>query len=307
MAGRSQSRGEGIVSKGRIVRAVTQGLNFGGMHKTVKREDATVCIIPLPYDSTTTLSPGARRGPAAIIEASKGLEMYDSELGMDPSKRGIFTHDAILPNLNSPYENSQAIESVVAKVVRAGKLPVCLGGDHSVTLGAFRAVHAKHRDIGFLVFDAHPDLFDEFEGSKYGHANVTRRVHDLGAPIALAGIRNAGREEVEYIKKRSVPVVGPREMIRSADAIDRVLAILPERIYLSIDIDVFDPSLMPATGTPEPGGLQWYDMMDVLTRVAAQKTIVAFDLVELCPIPGNPAPDFVACKLVYRLIGMTAK
>lgn len=277
---------------------------FGAMAKPADWRRASVCIIPLPYDSTATFLVGSRRGPEAILAASKGLELFDWELGRDTSRCGIFTLGELEPNLNSPLENSRVVEALVASVLRARKFPIAIGGDHSVTLGCVRAVQRKHPGIGMLVFDAHPDLYDEFEGTRYGHANVTRRVRDLGVPVALVGVRCAAREEAKFIRRAAIPVVGALELLRSPAALDRALAALPERIYLSIDLDAFDPAEMPAVGTPEPGGLHWHDMLEALTRVVAHKNVVAFDVVELCPIPGNSAPDFLACKLIYRLLGL---
>jgi len=283
---------------------VTHAFGFGAFEKPVEWKRARVCIIPIPYDSTTSFQSGARRGPEAIFAASKGLELFDSELGRDTSRCGIYTMGELEPNVNSPRENVDNVEAVVAQVLRAGKLPVAIGGDHSITLGCVRAAKKKYPDIGMLVFDAHPDLMDEFEGSKYGHASVTRRVHELGVPVALAGVRTATREELDYAKRNGLIVIRPRDLLKNPEAIHRALAALPARIYLSIDIDVIDPGEMPATGTPEPGGLRWYDIMDTLHHIIAEKQIVGFDLVELCPIPGNIAPDFLATKLIYRLIGL---
>jgi agmatinase len=288
----------------RVGAPVTHSHGFGAFEQPADWNRSKVCIVPVPYDSTTSFQSGARRGPEAIIAASKNLELFDSELMQDTSKCGIYTMGELEPNVNSPFENSQRVEAAVAQVLAAKKLPVILGGDHSITLGAVRAAKKKFPDIGMLVFDAHPDLMDEFEGSKFGHANVTRRVHELGVPVALAGVRSATRDELAYARQEKLVIVHPRDLIKNPEAIHRALSSLPRRIYLSIDIDVFDPGEMPATGTPEPGGLHWYDMMDILHRLVAEKEIVAFDVVELCPIPGNVAPDFLATKLIYRLIGL---
>ena len=288
----------------RLPKPITRAYGFGAFEQPADWKSARVCIIPIPYDSTTSFLAGARRAPEAIFAASKNLELFDSELGKDTSKCGIYTMGELEPNVNSPLENVENVEAVVAQVLVAKKLPVAIGGDHSITLGCVRAARKKYPDIGMLVFDAHPDLMDEFEGSKYGHANVTRRARELDVPVALAGIRSAARDELDYAERHNIVIVPPRELIKNPEAIRRALSVLPRRIYLSIDIDVFDPGEMPATGTPEPGGLRWYDMMDILQRVVAEKEIIGFDLVELCPIPGNAAPDFLACKLIYRLIGL---
>jgi len=233
--------------------------------------------------------------------------LFDSGLGVETYKVGIETMDEVEPNLNSPLENSQVVEVVVSEVLNAGKMPVVLGGDHSLTLGAVRAAHSLHDDVGVLVLDAHPDVFDKYAGTEYGHASVTRRIHELGVPVALAGMRSASRGETEFLANSDITVVGARELLKSPDVIQRALTALPEHMYLSIDLDVMDPGEMPAVGNPEPGGLGWYDMVDLVETVVGCKTIVGFDVVELCPIPGNPTPDFIAAKLIYRTIGLIFK
>jgi len=238
------------------------------------------------------------------LQASRNLELFDSELGVESYRVGIQTMDEVEPNSDSAFENTRVVEAVVAQVLEADRLPVVLGGDHSLTIGAVRAAHKKYPDVGLLMLDAHPDLFDEYEGTKYGHASVARRAYELGVPVSLVGIRSASREETDFVERSEITAVSAREILKSPEAVERALSVLPERIYLSIDLDVMDPGEMPAVSNPEPGGLRWYDMVDALERVAAQKTIVAFDVVELCPIPGNPAPDFIAAKLIYRLIGL---
>jgi agmatinase len=266
--------------------------------------DSAVCLIPFGYDSTSNPIVVTRRGPEAIIRASRLLELFDSELGVETYKIGLHTLDEIEPNVNSPLDNSRVVEAVVKEVLDRGKFPVVLGGDHSLTLGAVRAIRSKYADAGVLMLDAHPDLFDEFEGTKYGHASVTRRIHELGVPIAVAGVRTASRDETDFIKESGITIVKTIDLLKSQQAFERAVSVLPQRIYLSIDLDIMDPGEMPAVSNPEPGGLRWYDIMNCLEMVSRKKTIVGFDVVELCPIPGNPTPDFIAAKLVYRVIGL---
>lgn len=278
--------------------------NFGMIPKEYSGVDSTVCLIPFGYDSTSNPSVVTRRGPEAIIRVSRLLELFDYELGVETYKIGLETLDEVEPNVNSPLENSKVVEAVVKEVLERGKFPVVLGGDHSLTLGAARAIRSKFADVGVLMLDAHPDLFDEFEGTKYGHASVTRRIHELGIPIAVAGVRSASRDEIDFIKNSGITVVKTIDLLRSKAALERALSVLPRQIYLSIDLDIMDPGEMPAVSNPEPGGLRWYDIIDCLEMVSRKKTIVGFDVVELCPIPGNPTPDFIAAKLVYRVIGL---
>jgi len=278
--------------------------NFGVIPKAYSGLEAAVCLIPFGYDSTANLAAVTKRGPQAILRASRNLELFDSELGVETYKVGLATLDEVEPNVNSPLENSKVVEAVVTDVLNSGKLPVIIGGDHSLTLGAVRAALNKYPDIGVLILDAHPDLFDKFESTKYGHASVARRIHELGITVTIAGLRSASCEESDFISNSATVTVTAREILKSKEAVERAILALPEHIYLSIDLDVMDPGEMPAVANPEPGGLRWYDIMDCLERVIRKKRVVGFDVVELCPIPDNPTPDFIAAKLIYRVIGL---
>ena len=265
-----------------------------------------VAILPVPYDLTTSYQPGARRGPLAVLEASTHLETYDEELERETWEEiGIETLPAVVPDTSGPAATVKRIEAVARGIVKAGRFLVSLGGEHSITAPLVRAVRAAHPGLGVLQLDAHADLRREFEGSPFNHACVMHRVLDDGAPLAQVGIRSLTGEERTLIRERGICTVFAPEAVGApvADWIGRVLAALPEEVYVTVDLDVFDPAIMPATGTPEPGGLDWYRALDVLRRVARSKRIVGFDVVELSPIPGNVAPDFLAAKLVYRLIG----
>lgn len=270
----------------------------------MEQQDPSVCMIPFPYDSTSSSTAAARRGPEAILRASRNLELFDSELGVETYKVGIQTMDEVEPNANSPFENSQVVEAVVTEVLQSDKLPVVIGGDHSLTLGSVRAALNKYPDVGVVLLDAHPDLFDKYEGTKYGHASVTRRIHELDVKVAILGVRSTSREETDFIDNSGISIFSTREILKSKEIIEDTLSMLPEHIYVSVDLDVMDPGEMPAVANPEPGGLRWYDMVDCLEKIICKKTIVGFDVVELYPIPGNPTPDFIAAKLIYRIIGL---
>jgi agmatinase len=233
--------------------------------------------------------------------------LFDSELGVETYKVGIQTLDEVEPNVNSPFENSEVVEAVVGDVLGADKLPVLIGGDHSVTLGAVRAALKKHPGLGFVMLDAHPDLFDKYEGTEYGHASVARRVHELDVTVVIVGVRSASRAEADLIRDSEISLVTAREILQSKECIDEIVSVLPERVYLSIDLDVMDPGEMPAVANPEPGGLRWYDVFDCLERLIRARMVVGFDVVELCPLARNPTPDFIAAKLVYRAIGLIFK
>jgi agmatinase len=263
-------------------------------------------ILPLPYDLTTSYQPGARRGPLAILEASTHLETWDEELEDETWERvGIETVAAVVPDTTGPAATLERIERVAREIVAGGRFLVGLGGEHSVTAPLVRAVRTRHAKLGVLQLDAHADLRNEFEGSPLNHACVMHRVLDDGVPLASAGVRSLTAEERELIRERRIATVfAPEAVGKPVERwIGRVLDALPEEVYVTVDLDAFDPAIMPATGTPEPGGLDWYRALAVLRAVAQARRIVGFDVVELAPIPGLVAPDFLAAKLVYRLLG----
>ena len=281
--------------------------DFLGLPQDLKPDaEPRVAILPVPYDLTTSYQPGARRGPIAILEASTHLETYDEELGRETWEEiGIETLPAVVPDTSGPAGTVDRVEAVAREIVKGGRFLVSLGGEHSITAPLVRAVRTAHPRLGVLQLDAHADLRDEFEGSPLNHACVMHRVLDDGVPLAQVGIRSLTGEERTLIRDRGICTVFAPEAVGTpvAEWIGRVLAALPEEVYVTVDLDVFDPAIMPATGTPEPGGLDWYRALAVLREVARTRRIVGFDVVELSPIPGNVAPDFLAAKLVYRLLG----
>jgi agmatinase len=282
-------------------------LGFGGIPREYAGPDAAVCLLPVPHGATSGFRSGVGRGPEAIIQASRNMELYDSELDAETYTIGIETADEIESNVNSSYDDSLVIEAAVRELLDKGRFPVVLGGDHAVSAGAVRAAKRKFGDIGCVMFDAHPDLFDVYLQGKFSHANIARRILDMGVPTALVGIRSAAQSEAAYIRESGMPVVRARDFLSDHACLEKALAKLPQTVYLSIDIDVLDPSLMPAVNYPEPGGLGWYEMLDALEMVLKAKKVVTLDVVELTPVPGNSAPDFVVAKLIYRTLGMIFK
>jgi agmatinase len=194
------------------------------------------------------------------------------------------------------------IYKVAAKVVRDGKFLFSLGGEHSISSGLIRAVKGKHKKLSILQIDAHLDLRDEYEGTPYSHASVMRRARDYGCTIVPVGIRNISQEEHKFLKRSGIVPIMARRCHMDDDWIDDVLERLGEKVYVSIDIDGFDPAYAPGTGTPEPGGLDWYQVTGLLRLVAAEKTIVGADIVEVTPIPGQAVTEFLAARLAYKLI-----
>ncbi|MBI5754784.1 agmatinase [Candidatus Peregrinibacteria bacterium] len=275
-------------------------LNFGGIPEEFTDYDRSrIVILPVPYDGTSTWMKGADKGPLKAIEASPQIEWYDSELDFEVYKEGIFTDEA----LTVPSEPAAMVSVVGQRVsfhLKNGKFVMMLGGEHSVSIGAVKAFHEKFSDMTVLQLDAHSDLRDEYLGSKYNHACVMARVGEM-CSFTQVGIRSMDISEKARMDIKRV--FWARDIYSNRKWIPKVLSQLGKNVYVTIDVDVFDPSIMPSTGTPEPGGLFWYDVMDLLKAVMREKNVVGFDVVELKPIAENPAPDFLVARLVYQLLG----
>lgn len=271
-------------------------------------ERAGVVVLPVPYEATTSYAGGARNGPQAIIDASRAVELYDDALDDEPYTIGVAT----LPPLALTAAGLEAAMAELARayaaVQDAGKFVIMLGGEHSIS-GPPILEHARRlggRRLSVLQLDAHADLRDEWDGTPLSHACVMRRVVDH-VDLVQVGVRSLSVEERALIRERRLRTIFAGELARDETWIDRALGALGPDVYLTIDVDYFDPSLVPATGTPEPGGGTWYPTMRLLERLFAERRVVAADVVELAPIPGLAAPDFLVAKLVYRLIGLHRK
>ncbi len=278
----------------------TNFLDLDGKHADYKT--ARIAVLPVPYDATTSFLSGTRHGPAAIIAASAHVEEFDEELGVESYDAGIATLDPVEPNPAGPAAMHDDIFAAAMRVVNDGKFLFGLGGDHSITSGLVRAVMAKHEKLSVLQIDAHPDLRDSYEGTPFSHASVMRRVHDFGATIVPVGIRSIAKVDHEFMLEAGIKPITARQCRTDGSWIDRALDALGDVVYVTIDIDGFDPSFAPGTGTPEPGGVDWYQVTSLLRRVAAEKTIVAADIVEVMPIPGQVVTEFLAARLVYKLM-----
>jgi agmatinase len=263
---------------------------------------ARFAVLPIPYDSTTSFQTGTREGPAAIIRASQQVELFDEELETECHKAGVATLDPLMPNMAGPKAMHEDVFAAAKRTVRDGKFLIGLGGEHSITSGLVRAVMTKHKKLSVLQIDAHLDLRDSWEGSPHSHACVMRRILDLGAKIVPVGIRNVSLEEHRFLKRRKIEVVTARQCHTDDDWVDRVLNALGDTVYVTIDIDGFDPFFAPGTGTPEPGGLDWYQVTGLLRLVAAEKNVVGADIVEVMPLPGQAVTEFLAARLAYKLI-----
>jgi agmatinase len=276
----------------------SESFNFGGLTNQDYRK-AKVVILPVPYEATTYYKSGTKFGPQTIIDASRHMELYDIELKKSIKETDIFTLNELEPSKEFPKETILRIKDVVEQILADQKIPFILGGEHSITTGAILAFKNQNRNnLSVLQIDAHSDLRDEFQDTKYHHACVMRRVRNLNPSVVQVGIRSMSPEEAEYIETRKI-----NHIFYWPDfPIDKIVSDLKENVYLTFDLDALDPSIMPSVGTPEPGGMDWRAALDLLRAVAKERKIVGADVVELSPIPGEIAPDFLAAKLVYKII-----
>lgn len=261
-------------------------------------EDASVVVIPVPYDGTSTYGKGADKGPEAIFDAAENMELYDIETKSEAYKNGIFIAPALY-GYASPESMVKEVHHEVEKYIEKGKFVTVLGGEHSVSIGSIQAFARKYDDLTVLQLDAHSDLRPEYEGSKFNHACAMHEA-SYSTNLVQVGIRSMDTCEIEFLR--------PENLFTSYDIRtneywkEDVTNALGENVYITIDLDAFDPSIMPSTGTPEPGGLLWNETLDLLKMVFRNANVVGFDIVELAPMAGNHAPDFMAAKLYYKLL-----
>ncbi len=266
-------------------------------------------ILPVPYDRTSTWIKGADEGPAAICRASNTLEWFDIQTRSRPHTLGVATCPPIRTDA-PPEVMCDLVEQAAGRILDGDRIPIVLGGEHSVSIGAIRAAARRHRNLTVLQIDAHADTRETYDGSPYNHACVMARAREV-APIVQVGIRSLDESELEALDESRViwahDIADAHATGRDDEWIDRVCTLLSERVYITVDLDAFDPSIMPATGTPEPGGLTWFQVQRLLDRVTRAARVVAFDVVELCPQAGMHACDFLAAKLVYHLMALASR
>lgn len=265
-------------------------------------ERARAVILPVPYERTTSYVGGTARGPEAIIEASRYVELYDEELESEPYRVGVHTAPPLDLSRLEPPEALARIEEAVRSHLDRGKWVCMLGGEHTITTGGVRAALGRHPGLTVVQLDAHADLRDEYEGSPWSHACVMRRVHDLCPAVAI-GIRALSREEADFARRHKKRILYAHRM--GPDWPERALEGISGDVYLTFDIDFMDPSIVPATGTPEPGGAAYEPTLRFLRALARQARVVAMDLVELSPLRGMHAPNFVTARLLYKVLGYT--
>jgi agmatinase len=273
-------------------------MNFGGSELDYDYSRSGIIILPVPYDKTSTWMKGSDKGPDAIMEASVNLEFYDVETGTEVHKKGIHTVQPVSEK-RSPEALIDAVCSKVRQIIGDNKFPVIVGGNHTVSIGSVKAFAEHYHDLSVLQLDAHSDLRQEYEGSRFNHACSMSRMMEM-VPAVQVGIRSVSAEEIPFIDKERIfyahELYYDKKLYR--EAADK----LSGNVYITIDLDVFDPSIMPSTGTPEPGGPDYFELMHFLKDVAAKKNIVGFDVVELCPSAINKSPDFIAARVIYQLL-----
>ena len=274
-------------------------VHFGDIPQEFCNEkDSKIVILPIPYDGTSTWVKGADKGPEALLDASANMELYDIETDTEVYLKGIHTAPAITED-KSPEAMVEAAEKETLKFLEMGKFVVTIGGEHSVSIGPIQAYAKKFQKLSVLQLDAHADLRDSYEGSKNNHACVMARAQDL-CPIVQVGIRSMDVGEKDRLDPKRV--FWGHKVTQCDDWMDSAIDLLTDDVYLTIDLDGFDPSILPSTGTPEPGGLQWYQTLKFLRKVIERKNLVGFDIVELCPNPNEKSSDFLATKLLYKIL-----
>ncbi len=279
--------------------------NFGGLpRRFCDYRTARIAVLPVPFDKTSTWGKGADKGPAALIAASRQVEWYDCETGVEAHRHGIATLAPV--RAATPEAMVRAVRARTARLFDDGKFMVLLGGEHSVSAGAIEAHAARYPGLSVLHLDAHSDRRDRYEGSRFNHACVMARAQQtVDGRVVSVGIRSMDASEL--------PSVDPKRMFyahrlrRDPDWVLKAVRLLTKDVYVTVDLDVFDSGLMPSTGTPEPGGLDWYQVTDLLREACARRNVVGLDVVELCPNKTNRAPDFLAAKLVFKVLSYKFK
>ncbi len=290
----------------------TTDLPFLGDTVTADYAAARVVILPIPYEATTTYRRGCMHGPAAILDASQQVEYYDEELEDELWPVGFYTHPAIADTRQATISSEEMLQATcdtVRQLAADDKFVIGLGGEHSITTGLVTAYQQILGDEPFTVIqvDAHGDLRQEYEGSIHNHACVMRRILDLGLPTVQLGIRSICREEADLIRAQNLTVFRAREIALDPSWMERAIASIPtQKVFLTIDLDGIDPTLIPGVGTPEPGGLNWYSLTTFLRQVFERHTVIGCDVMELAPVGDSVVSEFTAAKLVYKLIGYQA-
>jgi len=275
---------------------------FGGREARSSADgEPAVAVLPVPYDATACYRTGSRLAPAAILEASTQVELFDEELAVEPHLAGIETLPAVEPDARGPEYLVAAVKRIAAEQLDRGRFLLALGGEHTISLGCLQAQIERQPDFDVLHLDAHADLRDTYQNSPFSHACVMRRVADH-CRVVNVGLRSLSRPEHEFIKARGLQPFSMQVIRRQGDWLEQLLGRLRPRVYVTIDLDVFDPAVCPGVGTPEPGGLDWYQVTGLLRAVAENSQIIGADIVECIPQFNPPQSEFLAARLAVKLI-----
>ncbi|QXP61230.1 agmatinase [Olleya sp. HaHaR_3_96] len=263
-----------------------------------KLEKAKIVLIPVPYDGTSTWQKGADKGPEAFLDASENMELYDLETGTEVYNQGVYLADAVTEN-SSPEAMVDAVHRVTKKYIKKNKFVTIFGGEHSISIGTIRAFNEMFPSLTVLQLDAHADLRKEYEGTTCNHACALYEASQTTNLIQV-GIRSMDAIETTVMDKEKTYFA--HEMALDDTWVDSAIDQMTDNVFITIDLDAFDPSIMPSTGTPEPGGLLWYETLEFLKQVFEEKNVVGFDIVELCPNKVDKSSDFLAAKLYYKML-----
>ncbi|MBW2960986.1 agmatinase [Mesonia aestuariivivens] len=281
---------------------MTTKKNYAGIpEKYARIDDAKVVLIPVPYDGTSTWQKGADKGPQAFLEASENMELFDIETRTEVYKKGVYLAPPVTEN-SSPEKMVESVYKTTKNYINQEKFVTLFGGEHSISIGSIRAFNESFEDLTVVQIDAHADLRKEYEGTKCNHACA---VHEASKTTNLiqVGIRSMDAEELDYMDENQVYFA--HDLYE--DWMDDAIGQMTPNVFLTIDLDAFDPSILPSTGTPEPGGLFWYETLDFLRMIFKKKNVVGFDIVELCPNPSEKSSDFLAAKLYYKMLSYKFK
>jgi len=268
-------------------------------------EKAKVLVIPAPYEGSVSYGKGTAKGPDAIFAASQEVEHFDTELGTIPAQMGITYIQPLELEKLKPEQAAQAVEKATTEALKKGKKPVMLGGEHSLSAGSIRAVRNFCKELMVLHLDAHADLRQEYGSDPWSHACVMRRVFDMGVKAVSAGIRNISAEEFSFCKEKKLPIYFMHQLRNLSGWQEMVARELGPEIYVTLDLDVLDPAYMPGTGTPEPGGMSYLDLLNLFKTLARTgKQVMGMDMVELSPIPGQQVSEFTAARILYQMMGL---
>lgn len=278
-------------------------MNFFGIEgEPIDYSHSEVVFVPVPFDGTSTWGKGADKAPQAILEASEKVELYDIETKSSVYEKGFFTVPPVCTGDEKSEDVADLVQEAITKIVDDKKFPVMIGGEHSVSIGAFRAMASRYEDFSILQFDAHSDMRDEYYDSKYNHGCVMARGKEVCNHITQVGIRSMGEEELVNINQDRVFYAFDINSGRLGNWIEKVISQLTDNVYITIDVDAMDPAYFPATGTPEPEGIRYRDILDTIKAVAQTKNIIGLDVVELAPTDDSKPSDFTAAKLIYQIL-----